>query len=49
MGLAKSFRSLVHYHHGSKHGGRPVEVVLEKVLRVLHLDGQERERDTGLA
>ena len=38
MGLACSFRGLVHYHHGRKHGRIQTDMVLEKELRVLHLD-----------
>ena len=29
---------LVHYHHGGKHGSMQADMVLEKELRVLHLD-----------
>jgi hypothetical protein len=32
------FRGSVHYHHGRKHGSIQVDMVLEKELRVLHLD-----------
>jgi hypothetical protein len=32
------FRGLVHYHHGRKYGGMQAGVVLEKKLRVVHLD-----------
>ena len=32
------FRGLVHYHHGRKHGSVQADMVLEKELRVLHLD-----------
>ena len=38
LGLAYSFRGLVHYHHNRKHGAVQVDMVLEKELRVLHLD-----------
>jgi hypothetical protein len=34
LGLAYNFRVLVHYHHGRKQAS----MVLEKELRVLHLD-----------
>ena len=40
LGLAYSFRGLVHYHHGRKHGSVQADMVLEKELRVLHLDLQ---------
>jgi hypothetical protein len=36
--LAYSFRGSVHYHHGRKHGSMQADMVLEKELRVLHLD-----------
>ena len=45
MGLAYSFRGSVHYHHGRKHGSIQADMVLEKELRVLHLDLQEAKRD----
>jgi hypothetical protein len=38
LGLAYSFRGLVRYHHGGKHGSIQADLVLEKELRVLHLD-----------
>jgi hypothetical protein len=37
LGLAYSFRGLVHYHHCRKHGGMQADMVLEEELRVLHL------------
>ena len=40
MGLAYSFRSLVHDHHGRKHGDEQADAVLEKERRVLHLETQ---------
>ena len=43
-GLALSFRGLVHYHNGRKHGRVQADMVLEKELRDLHLDGQAAER-----
>ena len=42
MRLAYSF-SLVHYHHGGKHGSVQADIVLEKDLRVLHLELQATE------
>jgi hypothetical protein len=39
-GVVYSFRGLVHYHHGRKHGSMQADMVLEKELRVLHLDLQ---------
>jgi hypothetical protein len=33
MGLAYSFRNLVYYSHGGKHGGSWADMVLEKELR----------------
>ena len=47
--LAYSFRGLLHYHHGRK-PSMQADKVLEKELRVLHLDLQaagERLRHTG--
>ena len=38
MRLAYSFRGLVHYHHSRKHGSQQAAMVLQKELRVLHLD-----------
>jgi hypothetical protein len=42
--LAYSFRGLVYYHHGKKHGGVRAEMVLEE-LRVQHLDPQAAKGD----
>ena len=47
MGLVYSFRGLVHYHHDGKHGGLQANIVLEKELRVLHLDLQAAGRERG--
>jgi hypothetical protein len=44
LGLAYSFRGLVHYHHGRKHGSMQVDMVLEKELRVLCPDWQAAGR-----
>jgi hypothetical protein len=38
LGLAYSFRGSAHYHHGGKHGSMQADMMLEKELRVLHLD-----------
>ena len=43
-----SFRDLVHYHHGGKHGGTQADMVLEKELRVVHLDLQAAGSGSGL-
>ena len=43
--MAYSFRGLVPYHHGWKHGSIQADMLLEKELRVLHLDLQAAERD----
>jgi hypothetical protein len=40
LGLAYSFRDLVHYHHGKQHGSVQADMMVEKELRVLHLDPQ---------
>ena len=45
LGLAYSFRGSVHYHHGGKHDSMQADMVLEKELRVLHLDLQAAEGD----
>jgi hypothetical protein len=42
--LAYSFRGLIHYHHGGKHGSIQVDRVLEEP-RVLHFDLQTAEGD----
>ena len=42
--LAYSFRGLVHYHHGRKHGSIQAGMVLEKELEVLHLDPEAARR-----
>ena len=44
LGLAYSFRGLVHYHHSGKHGRVQANVILEKELRVLHLDRKDSRR-----
>jgi hypothetical protein len=48
IGAGSWFRGLVHYHHGGNHGGMQTDIMLEKELRVLHLDQQTagRENDT---
>ena len=40
IGAGLQFRDLVHYHHGGKHGSMQADMVLEKELRVLHIDLQ---------
>ena len=47
LGLAYSFRGLVLYHHGRKHGSVQAGTVLEKKLRVLHLHQQAAEGHTS--
>ena len=44
LGLAYSFRGLVHYHHGGEHGSVQAEIELED-LRALNFDLQVAERD----
>ena len=44
MGLAYSFRGLVHYHHGGKHGSMQADMVLETELTVLYLDPKAARR-----
>jgi hypothetical protein len=38
IGAGLQFQGSAHYHHGRKHGSVQVDMVLEKMLRVLHLD-----------
>ena len=45
IGSGLRFRGLVHYHHGRKHGSMQADMVLEKELRVLHLDPKAAEGD----
>jgi hypothetical protein len=45
LGLAYSFRGLVHYHHGRIHGGMQADMVLERELKVLYLEPQAARRD----
>ena len=40
IGAGVQFRGLVHCHHGGKHGGMQADMVLERKLRVLHMDPQ---------
>ena len=40
LALAYSLRSLVYYPHGGSHGGIQADIVLEKELRVRHLDSK---------
>ena len=43
MGLAYC---LVHYFDGRKHGDKQADMVLEKELKVLHLDWQAADRES---
>lgn len=43
MWLTHSFKDLVHYFHGEKHGGVPEDMVLEKEMRALHFSLQAAE------
>ena len=40
IGASLQFRGLVHYCHGKNHGAEQANMVLEKKLKVLHLDLQ---------
>ena len=42
-----SFRDLVHYHHVGKCSSMQSGMVLERKLRVLHLDLQQEGREPG--
>jgi hypothetical protein len=44
LGLAYNFIDLDHYHHGGKHDSLQADMVLEKELRVLHLDPKAARR-----
>jgi hypothetical protein len=44
LGLAYNFRVSACYQYGRKHGSMQVDKVLEKELRVLHLDPQAARR-----
>jgi hypothetical protein len=48
LGLAYSFRDLVYYHHGGKHGGRQADMVLEEEQRILYhnLAGSREKTET---
>jgi hypothetical protein len=50
IGAGSEFRGLVHCHHGGRHVGMQADLVLERSLRVFHLDpqaaGRERERES---
>ena len=45
LGLAYRFRGSVHYHHNRKPGSLQADMMLEKELRVLHLDSKATRRD----
>jgi hypothetical protein len=51
LGLAYSFRGSVSYHYGGKHGSGQADMVLQKELRVPHLDlrASGRENETHWA
>ena len=43
-GAALQFRGSVHYHHDGKYGSMQADMVLEKELRVVHLDPKAARR-----
>jgi hypothetical protein len=45
IGAGLQFKGLIHYDHGRKHDRTQAGMVLEKELRVLHLDIQTAGRD----
>jgi hypothetical protein len=45
LGLAYSLRGSVHYHHSGKNSSVQADILLEKELRVLHLDLKAAEGD----
>jgi hypothetical protein len=46
LGLAYSFRGLVHYYHGWKYDCMQANMLLEMELRVQHLDSKANRRLT---
>jgi len=40
IGADVEFRGLVYYHHGGKHDNVQADVVLQKELKVLQMDGK---------
>ena len=48
LGLAYNFRTLVHYHHGGKHGSIKTDMVLAKALRVLYVDWMQPRGDYSI-
>ena len=44
LGLACSFRGSVHFDHDRRHGTIQADMVLEKELRILHLDPKAGRR-----
>jgi hypothetical protein len=44
LGLVYSFRGFILYHYGEKLGNIQADMVLEKELRVLHLDLKAAKR-----
>jgi hypothetical protein len=48
LGLAYRVRGLAYYLHGGKHNNVQADMVLEKKLRVLHLDPQVAEVNATL-
>ena len=44
LGLAYSLRGSVQYHYSEKHGSMQADMVLEKKLKVLHLDMKAARR-----
>ena len=47
IGTGLQFRGLIYYCHGRKSGGKQADMVLEKELRVLHLDLQVEKGDSS--
>ena len=40
MGVGLQFKGLVNYYHGRKHDGMQAHMILERKLRVVHLESQ---------
>ena len=47
MGLAYHFSNLVHCHHGGKHDGVHMDMVLGRQLRILWLDEKAERKERG--
>lgn len=44
--VSLQFRGFIRYHHSGKHGGTQVDTVMEKELRILHMNQQAAARES---